>query len=203
VRLDRACSRYDLETDRSAHRPRFQPITFGRTKAVFARFESGDSQTVSGDGVFCALILLTVGGRAVPKAYSSDLRVRVIEAVAAGASRREAAERFEVSIASAVKWLQRWRDDNSAAPKPSGGSVSPLEEFAAEILAVVAEHPDLTLEETVAELRKQRIRASRSALWRFLDRHNITLKKNPASCRTAASRCGARTPALDTRARFS
>jgi transposase len=57
----------------------------------------------------------------VPKAYSSDLRVRVIEAVAAGASRREAAERFEVSIASAVKWLQRWRDDNSAAPKPSGG----------------------------------------------------------------------------------
>jgi transposase len=174
-----------------------------RTKAVFARFESGDSQTVSGDGVFCALILLTVGGRAVPKAYSSDLRVRVIEAVAAGASRREAAERFEVSIASAVKWLQRWRDDNSAAPKPSGGSVSPLEEFAAEILAVVAEHPDLTLEETVAELRKQRIRASRSALWRFLDRHNITLKKNPASCRTAASRCGARTPALDTRARFS
>ena len=121
----------------------------------------------------------------------------------AGASRREAAERFEVSIASAVKWLQRRRDDNSAAPKPSGGSVSPLEEFAAEILAVVAEHPDLTLEETVAELRKQRIRASRSALWRFLDRHNITLKKNPASCRTAASRCGARTPALDTRARFS
>jgi transposase len=115
----------------------------------------------------------------VPKAYSSDLRVRVIEAVAAGASRREAAERFEVSIASAVKWLQRWRDDNSVAPKPSGGSVSPLEEFAAEILAVVAEHPDLTLEETVAELRKQRIRASRSALWRFLDRHNITLKKKP------------------------
>jgi transposase len=142
-------------------------------------------------------------GRAVPKAYSSDLRVRVIEAVAAGASRREAAERFEVSIASAVKWLQRWRDNNSAAPKPSGGSVSPLEEFAAEILAVVAEHPDLTLEETVAELRKQRIRTSRSALWRFLDRHNITLKKNPASCRTAASRCGARTPALDTRARLS
>jgi len=85
----------------------------------------------------------------VPKAYSSDLRVRVIEAVVAGASRREAAERFEVSIASAVKWLQRWRDDNSAAPKPSGGSVSPLEEFAAEILAVVAEHSDLTLEETV------------------------------------------------------
>jgi transposase len=84
------------------------------------------------------------GGRALPKAYSCDLRERVIEAVAAGASRREAAERFEVSVASAVKWLQRWRDDNSAAAKPRGGSVSPLDEFATEILAVIAEHPDLT-----------------------------------------------------------
>src|SRR6185295_8560822 len=72
-------------------------------------------------------------GLAVPKAYSCDLRERVIEAVAAGASRREAAERFEVSVASAVKWVQRWRDDNSAAAKPRGGSVSPLEEFATEI----------------------------------------------------------------------
>ena len=117
----------------------------------------------------------------MPKAYSCDLRERVIEAVAAGASRREAAERFEVSVASAVKWLQRWRDNNSAAPKPRGGSVSPLEEFATEILAVVAEHPDLTLVETLAELRKRRIRTSCSALWRFLDRHNITLKKK--ACR--------------------
>jgi hypothetical protein len=31
--------------------------------------------------------------------------------------------------------------------------------------------------ETVAELRKRRIRTSRSSLWRFLDRHGITLKK--------------------------
>ena len=113
----------------------------------------------------------------MPKAYSGDLRERVIEAVAAGASRREAAERFEVSVASAVKWLQRWRDHNSATPKPRGGSVSPLEEFATEVLAVIAEHPDLTLLETIAELRKRRIRTSRSSLWRFLDRHNITLKK--------------------------
>ena len=43
------------------------------------------------------------------------------------------------------------------------------------------EHPDLTLVEMLAELRKRRIRTSRSALWRFLDRHNITFKKKPAS----------------------
>src|SRR5262245_9237293 len=87
-----------------------------------------DSQTVSDDGDSC-IDLLCRRGLAVPKAYSCDLRERVIEAVAAGASRREAAERFEVSAASAVKCVQRWRDDNSAAAKPRGGSVSPLEEF--------------------------------------------------------------------------
>ena len=51
----------------------------------------------------------------MPKAYSCDLRERVIKAVATGASRREAAERFEVRVSSAVKWLQRWRDGGSAA----------------------------------------------------------------------------------------
>jgi transposase len=113
----------------------------------------------------------------MPKAYSRDLRERVITAVETGASRREAAERFEVSVASAVKWLQRWYQQRSAAPKPRGGSVSPLEEFAVEILDLIAQRPDLTLVETVAELRKRRIKTSRSSLWRFLDRHNITLKK--------------------------
>ena len=59
-----------------------------------------------------------------------------------------------------------------------GGSVSPLEEFAVEILDLIAQRPDLTLVETVAELRKRRIKTSRSSLWRFLDRDtNITLKK--------------------------
>ena len=88
----------------------------------------------------------------MPKAYSCDLRERVIEAVETGASRREAAEHFEVSVASAVKWLQRWRESRSAAAKPRGGSISPLEEFAAEVLALIAEQQDLTLLETVARI---------------------------------------------------
>src|SRR5207342_3424609 len=139
----------------------------------------------------------------MPQSFSGELRERVIDAVEAGASRREAAEHFEVSVASAVKWLQRWRENRSAAPKPRGGSISPLEQFATEILALVAEQPDLTLVETVAALRKRRIKTSRSSLWRFLDRHGITLKKKPASFRTAASGCGARAPTLDSRARHA
>jgi transposase len=134
-----------------------------------------DSQRVKDERVF--VHCFSFAGGAMPKSYSGDLRERVIEAVESGASRRETAERFEVSVSSAVKWLQRWHESKSAAPKPRGGSVSPLEEFAERILDLIAEQPDLTLVETVAELRKRRIRTSRSSLWRFLDRHGITLKK--------------------------
>ena len=123
----------------------------------------------------------------MPKSYSQDLRERVIEAVEMGASRHEAAERFEVSVASAVKWLQRWSESRSAAPKPRGGSVSPLEKHAKEILALVAAQPDLILVEAVAELRKRRIRTSRSALSRFYARHDITFKKKRACKRRSGN----------------
>jgi transposase len=122
----------------------------------------------------------------MPKAYSCDLRERVIDAVETGASRREAAERFEISVASAVKWLQRWCKAKSAAPKPRGGSISPLEKVAAQVLSLIAEQPDLTLVETVAELRKRRIKTSRSSLWRFLDRNNIEVAKERRIRRTRA-----------------
>ena len=115
----------------------------------------------------------------MPEAYSSDLRKRVIVLVEVeGASRHEAAEVFGVSVASAVRWVQRWHESGSVEPKPHGGSVSPLEEVSAEILALVAEKPDLTLIETVAELRRRRIQTSKSALSRFFGRHGITLKKS-------------------------
>src|SRR5829696_3175480 len=90
----------------------------------------------------------------MPKSYSSDLRKRVIEAVEAGASRREAAERFEVDPSTAVRWLQSWNESGSCAPKSRGGSVSHLEDHSELILALIADRPDLTLKETVAELLK-------------------------------------------------
>jgi transposase len=115
-------------------------------------------------------------------AYSTDLRVRVIETVESGASRREAAERFAISVSSAIRWLQRWHEAGKAEAKPRGGSCSPLEEHASSLLALVKAQPDLTLDEVVAAMRKQRIACSRTAVWRFFARHKITLKKNAARC---------------------
>jgi transposase len=139
----------------------------------------------------------------MPKSLSGDLRERVIEAVQAGASRREAAERFEISASAAVKLLQRWRDHGVWVAKPRGGSRSILEDHAERILALVGEQPDRTLDELVAAMRKRRIPGSRSALWRFLDRHDITFKKKPAGSRATPRRRGASAAALDSSARLS
>src|SRR5436190_10660869 len=140
-------------------------------------------------------------GVAMPKSYSCDLRQRVIGMVEVGASRHEAAEHFGVSVSSVIKWMQRWNESRSVTPKPRGGSVSPLEQQAERVVAVITRQPDLTLEETAAELRRHRIRTSRSSLSRFFHRHEITFKKKPASCRARASRRGSRAPTLDSRAR--
>jgi transposase len=119
----------------------------------------------------------SLGAQAMPKPYSDDLRERVIEAVEAGASRREAAENFNLSPSSAVKWLKRWRDTGSAKARPTGGSTSPLEEHAEWLLVLVTEQPDLTLDEIVAAMRKRQIPGSRTAVWRFFARHQLTVKK--------------------------
>ena len=65
--------------------------------------------------------LIRFGGKKMPKPYSYDLRVRVIALIEAGSSRREAADWFEVSPSSAIKWMQRRQATGSIAPKPSGG----------------------------------------------------------------------------------
>jgi len=85
--------------------------------------------------------LILLGGEGMPKSYSADLRKRVIEAVASGASRHEVAELFGIAVSTAVKWWQHWRDTGSAAPKSRGGSTSRLEEHTTLILGLVKERP--------------------------------------------------------------
>ena len=137
----------------------------------------------------------------MPRPCSLDLRMRVLREVEAGASRREAAECVEVSASSAIKWMQRLNETGSIAATPSGGSISPLEAHADVLLALIAEQPDLTLDEIVAAMRKRRIAGSRSAVWRLFDRHSISFKKKPARGGARATRRGPRASALDARAR--
>src|ERR1017187_7475637 len=116
--------------------------------------------------------------RVMAKPYSDDLRVRAIAIVEGGASRHEVAALLEVSPSSVINWLRRWSDDGSSAAKPSGGSISPLEKHVGWLLALIAEHPDLRLDEAVTAMRRRRIVGSRSALSRFFIRQDITFKES-------------------------
>jgi transposase len=141
----------------------------------------------------------SLGEGTMPAAYSADIRGRVIARVESGSSRREAADQFEVSPSSAIKWVAAYRATGSCAAKPRGGSTSPLEEHADFLLALIEAQPDLTLDEVVCAMRKQRIPGSRTSVWRFFKRHDITFKKKPARGGAGTCRRGAGASTLDAR----
>ena len=113
------------------------------------------------------------------KALSLDLRQRVVNAIAAGMSRRQAAERFGVSAASAVRWQKQFSDTGTIQSDKQGGDPRSkhIDAHAATILALYETTPDITLAEIKVRLAESGIRAGIGTLWRFFDRHGITRKK--------------------------
>ncbi len=115
-------------------------------------------------------------------ALSEDLRKRVVEAVTdGGMSRNAAAKRCGVSIASAVRWLQRFGATGEISPAPTGGDrrSGRIEAHRDYLLGLVRRKPDMTL----LEIQERLIancgeRFSSSVIWRFFDRHQITFKKS-------------------------
>ena len=125
------------------------------------------------------------------RAYSLDLRERVVTTVATGASCRAVAATFKVSVASVVKWSQRFRATGSAAARRMGGTRSyALAGERAWLLGRLAEKPDVTLRALLAELEERGIKVSYYAVWHFFEHEGISFKKKPARQRARSSRRG-------------
>ena len=116
------------------------------------------------------------------RAYSADLRGRVIDAVASGGSARGAAARFGVGIATAVRWVRRWRETGERTARRQGHpGYSKLDAHEAFLLELIEEEVDITLAEMRRRLAGERgVAAGIGTLWRFFDRHGITVKKRAA-----------------------
>lgn len=114
------------------------------------------------------------------RAYSNDLRERVVAAVAAGESCRAVAARFDVAVSSVVKWSQRQRRTGSVAPDKMGGHrpviLAPHREFIVERLRAV---PHLTLHRLKDELAARGVVVSHNTVWTFLRREGLRFKKKP------------------------
>ena len=114
------------------------------------------------------------------RAYSEDLRVRLVEIVESGRSARSTAKLLRVSASSAIKWVQRWRLSGSVAANPvRGHRRQVLDAHAAWLLKLIEAQPDLTLEEIRDLLDKRGVHISIGTVWNFFDRRDISFKKKP------------------------
>lgn len=115
----------------------------------------------------------------MPSPLSVDLRERVVAAVVEGASCHRAAARFGVSVSSASRWSERFREEGQIAPKAWGGDRTSqrIEAHADLILSTYAEQPQIFLRELRDRLAERGVQTSTSGLSRFFQRHRITRKK--------------------------
>jgi transposase len=113
---------------------------------------------------------------------SNDLRRRVVQAIEGGHSRRAAAAKFDVSIASAVRWHQRYKRTGSVEPDAIGGDRHShrAEAHAARVLGWINENRDITLVEIADRLAADGHIFAPATIWRLLARHDYTVKKRPA-----------------------
>lgn len=134
---------------------------------------------------------------------SEDLRKRIIAAVSRGGRRRAVADRLGVAASTVTKLVKHLERSGSLAPSKQGGDrrSDRIEAHAEEILGLVAAKPDMTLEEIAAHLKTTHSETfAVSTVWRCLDRHGLTFKKNGARQRAGARRRGRRAPGMAGRA---
>ena len=117
------------------------------------------------------------------KAYSKDLRLKVLEAVDRGMDRREVARVFGVSLPSIKRWLKMRRERGDVQPRPIPGPPAKKAEMLAEWLPSQLErNPDLTLEEHCEAFEEDRgVRVSKATMCRAIPRlaGGWPLKKSP------------------------
>src|SRR6267154_4522558 len=115
----------------------------------------------------------------MPRAYSRDLRARVVAFVGCGRSRRAAAAHFDVSPSFVINLMTTYRARGSLAPKPVGGRRhAKLDPHRVFLLRRVAEKDDITMPELAGELEAERgTRADPASISRWLIRNGYRFKK--------------------------
>jgi transposase len=104
------------------------------------------------------------------KAYSEDLRTKILEALDRGMPKSEAARAFGVSRSSVKRYAAARREGRSLAPRKHPGSKPKLDERARKLLeADVEERPAITLEDRCRFLKEMAgVSVSESTLSRLL-----------------------------------
>ena len=121
----------------------------------------------------------------MPRAYSADLRGRVLADCEAGLGRAAAARRYHLGERTVYRWLHEARHDDRREAKPRAGGRRPVVAGTENVLHELATGPttgDATLAEQAAlyEARTGR-RLSPATLCRAFQRLGLTRKKRPCA----------------------
>jgi len=111
--------------------------------------------------------------------YSGDLRERVVAAVEReGLSRRRAAARYGVSVSTAIRLVQRFRDSGSVAPGKMGGHrPKKLSGAWRDWMLERCREKDFTLRGLVTELGERGLKVDYRSVWEFVHAEKLTHKK--------------------------
>ena len=119
------------------------------------------------------------------RAYSLDLRSRVLADCDAGHSNDEVARKYDVSAAWIRRLKQRRRETGSIEPRVHRVPPPRLTAYAEQLQELVEQRPDATLEELRQALG---IQASLSSFCRALQRLRLTVKKKYSKLRNRIGR---------------
>ena len=113
------------------------------------------------------------------KAYSLDLRERVLKDCDSGIRSEDVAQKYSVSASWVYDLRKKRRETGIITPKQQRhGSRPKLEPYEKEVRQLVADYPDATLVDFCEMLAKQNIVVSTTTLCDFLRHLKITRKKS-------------------------
>jgi transposase len=123
------------------------------------------------------------------RAYSIDLRERVIGAIQGGASCHQAAAQFRVVVSTAVVWGQRFRATGSAAPARIGGyRPKGIRGEHRDWLIERCRSSNFTLRGLIVELAARGLKVGYRSVWTFVHAEGLSYKKGRHRPRTRPSR---------------
>jgi len=113
------------------------------------------------------------------RAYSNDLRERVVKAVVKGGlSRNQAAAQFGVAISTAINWVRRFHETGSVEPDQIGGyRPKKIAGSHRDWLVQRCRKADFTLRGLVAELAERGLKVDYRTMWDFVHAEKLSHKK--------------------------